>query len=196
MPLLALFDHPAIDAIHDARMTPIKLPAAEAWLPQRRRAAIDALLTQAGGMTHALELLGASLHERGVLIQDFPEDTDARLALIKGLLALLPARVRPDLTFTTNRHEQTLTQARVGFAPSAIVTGRWVANWATGTFPGDDLPAIPYVERLTALWTGDIPAFLSAIDQMDTLAASALTNRNLQNRLTVIAERHALDAQI
>ncbi len=31
---------------------------------------------------------------------------------------------------------------------------------------------------------------------MDALAVSALTNRNLQNSLTVMAERHALDAQI
>ena len=60
-----------------------------------RRAAIDALLTQVGGVPHALKLLGAALHERGLLIQDYAADTDARLALVKGLLALLPARVRP-----------------------------------------------------------------------------------------------------
>ncbi len=72
-------------------------------------------------------------------------------------------------------------------------------GWRIGrreSFPNDETAAIPYVQRLTTLWKGDIPAFLSAIDQMDTLAASALTNRNLQNRLTVMAERHALDAQI
>ncbi len=195
-PLLALYDHPNAAEPHAARIAPIKLPAAEAWSPQRRRDAIDALLAQVTAMPKALKLLGAALHERGLLIYDFPADTNARLAIIMGLIALLPARVRPDLTFSTNRHEKTLTQARVVFAPSSVITGRWVANWSKQSFPDDDVLAIPYIQRLTALWKGDIPAFLSAIDQMDALAASTIINRNLQNSLTVMAERHALDAQI
>ena len=195
-PLLALFDQPVDEESHAARIAPLDLPDVEAWQPAQRRAAVDALLDQVGGMDHALKLLGAALHERGLLIQDYPADMDARLALIEGLIALLPARVRPDLTFSTNRHEQTLTQARLVFASSNVVTGRWVANWATQEFPGGETETIPYVRRLTKLWAGDVQAFLDAIDQMDALAVSALTKRNLQNSLTVIAERHALDAQI
>ncbi len=195
-PLLALFEHSADDKSHAARIAPLKLPNAEAWQPAKRRAAVDALLDQVGGIPQALMLLGAALHERGLLIQDYAADTNARLALVKGLLALLPARVRPDLTFSTNRHEQTLTQARVVFASSSVVTGRWVANFATQTLPNGETAAIPYTQRLTKLWNGDVRAFLDAIDQMDALAVSALTNRNLQNSLTVMAERHALDAQI
>ena len=195
-PLLALFEQPPDDNSRAARIAPIKLPHAEAWQPAKRRAAVDVLLTQVGGVPQALKLLGAALHERGLLIQDYAADTDARLALVKGLIALLPGRVRPDLTFSTNRHEQMLTQARVVFAPSSVVTGRWIANWNTQTFPNGETGLIPYIQRLTKLWNGDIPAFLEAIDQMDALAVGALTNRNLQSSLTVMAERHALDAQI
>ena len=66
-----------------------------------------ALLTRGIDMPQALRLLGAALHERGLMIHDFPADTEARLALIRGLMALLPAHARPDLTFSTNRHEKT-----------------------------------------------------------------------------------------
>ncbi len=134
-PLLALFDQPADDESRAARIAPLKLTKVEAWQPAKRRAAVDALLTQVGGIPQALKLLGAALHERGLLIQDYAPDTNARLALVKGLIALLPARVRPDLTFSTNRHEQTLTQARVVFASSSVVTGRWVANFANSSAP-------------------------------------------------------------
>ncbi|MCZ2099885.1 MAG: hypothetical protein LC121_27205, partial [Anaerolineae bacterium] len=54
----------------------------------------------------------------------------------------------------------------------------------------------PFIRRLLALWKGDIGMFLSAIDQMDSIASTLMVNRNLQNSLTAVAERHALDAQI
>jgi hypothetical protein len=130
------------------------------------------------------------------MIHDFPPDTDARLVIVRGLMALLPAHARPDLTFSTNRHEKTITQARVVFAPSSIVTGRWVANWAARAFPDDENTLAPYIKRLNALWKGDITPFLNAIDQMDSIAATLVVNRSLQNSLSVMAERHALDTQI
>jgi hypothetical protein len=195
-PLLALFDKPFDDTLLPVRAASVRLSAAEPWTPQARRAQVEALLARGLDMPRALLLLGAALHERGLMIHDFPADTEARLSVVRGLMALLPARARAELTFSTNRHEKTITQARVVFAPGSIVTGRWIANWQEQTFPDDDIASMTYIRRLTALWHGDLSAFLSAIDQMDSMAASLLVSRPLQNSLSVMAERHALDARI
>ncbi len=195
-PLVALFSTPAGEPPHTARIAPVKLTATPHWTAQQRRAQVDALLSRGIDIPQALRLLGAALHERGLMIHDFAVDTDARLSVIRGLMALLPAHARPDLTFSTNRHEKSMTQARVVFAPSSVVTGRWVVNLQTNAFPDDDSLTTPYIRRLSMLWKGDLGAFLSAIDQMDSIAATLVVNRNLQNSLTVMAERHALDAQI
>lgn len=193
-PLLALFAAPS-EAPKNARIAPLKLESGTRWTTAQRRAQVDGLLATGIDMPQALRLLGAALHERGLMIYDFPLDTDARLAFVRGMMALLPAHSRPDLTFSTNRHEKTMTQARVVFAPNSTVTGRWIANWQTRSFPDDDSTLSPFIRRLLALWKGDMPAFLAAIDQMDSIGAS-IVNRNLQSTLTVMAERHALDAQI
>ncbi len=195
-PLLALFNSSNLVPEQSARIAPLKLPSASRWAPAQRRAQIDTLLAFGIDMPQALRLLGAALHERGLMIYDFPADTDARLAMIQGFMALLPAPARPDLTFSTNRHEKTMTQARIVFAPNSTVTGRWIANWQTRSFPEDESTLSPFIRRLLALWKGDIPAFLSVIDQMDSISASLNGSRNLQTNLTVTAERHALDAQI
>jgi hypothetical protein len=89
-----------------------------------------------------------------------------------------------------------MTQARVVFAPSTTTTGRWIINWQTKIFADDEILASPYIKHLLALWKGDLVPFLNAIDQMGSVAATLMVNRNLQNSLTVMAERHALDAQI
>ncbi|MEP7291131.1 MAG: hypothetical protein ABI835_05080, partial [Chloroflexota bacterium] len=195
-PLLALFST-LYDAPPNAmRVAPFKLESAPRWTPVERRSQIDSLLATGIDMPQAITLLGAVLHERGLMICDFPGDTETRLKMIQGFMALLPAPARPDLTFSTHRHEKTMTQARVVFAPNSTVTGRWIANWQARSFPEDESTLSPFIRRLLALWKGDIPTFLSAIDQMDTIGTSLMANRNLQSSLTVMAERHALDAQI
>lgn len=195
-PLLALFDKPSDDSARTTRGMSVKLNSVDPWTPQARRAQVEALLARGLDMPKALLLLGAALHERGLMIHDFPADTEARLSVVRGLMALLPARARAELTFSTNRHEKTITQARIVFAPGSIDTGRWIVNWQEQTFPDDDLASMTYIRRLTALWHGDLAPFLTAIDQMDSMAASLLVSRPLQNSLSVMAERHALDARI
>lgn len=195
-PLLTLFDAPSEVSAQSARIAPLKLERARHWTPDQRTAAVGALLSSGITMPQAIRLLGAALHERGLMIYDFPENNEARLAMVQGFMALLPAPARADLTFSTNRHEKTMTQARVVFAPNSTLTGRWIANWQTRVFPEDDSTLSPFVRHLLALWQGDVPSFLKAIDGMDAISANLNGSRNLQSSLTVMAERHALDAQI
>ena len=139
--------------------------------------------------------LGATLQERGLMIVDYPPSASERLAFIQGLMALLPASARPDLTFSTQRHEKIMTRARMVFAGRGITTGRWVIDWAARAAPGDEVYSQSYVKRLLELWDGDVPALLRAIDQMDAFAVTH-TERSLQSSLAVAAERHDLDTRI
>lgn len=195
-PLVDLISQPAADPAQGSRIAPLRLSAVSHWTAAQRRAQVDGMLARGIDIPHALRLLGAALNERGLMIHDFPADTEARLAVIRGLLALLPSLSRPDLTFSTNRHEKTMTQARIVFAPASVITGRWLVDWGAQTFPDDEVLETPFIRRLLGLWKGDLGLFLSAIDQMDSIASTLMVNRNLQNSLTAVAERHALDAQI
>jgi hypothetical protein len=196
-PLVALFRDPiARDQTISSQVESLELPNPTAWTAEDRRASLDDLLNHDPAlMPRALALLGAALHERGLLIYGFPGDAEARVRLVQGLMALLPAHVRPDLTFSTNRHEQTSTHARVVFAERTVTSGRWVADWEAQTYPPAEAQTSPYIQHLQSLWTGDIDSLLEQIETMNAITAP-LNERNLQNTLSVIAERHALDARV
>ena len=110
-------------------------------------------------MPQALRLLGAALHERGLMIHDFPADTDARLALIRGLMALLPAHARPDLTFSTNRHEKTMTQARDRLRAEQRRHRALDRQLGDEDLPRRRSAGIALHPRLLALWKGDLGRF-------------------------------------
>jgi hypothetical protein len=167
------------------------------WTPQERRACLDALIDHDPAyISRALALLGAALHERGLLIYGFPDNAETRVQLVQGLMALLPAQARPDLTFSTNRHETTSTHARAVFAERTVNSGRWVADWEAQTFPPIEAQTSPYLQRLQTLWNGDITELLEQIDHMETIAADITVDKNLQATLTAIADRHVLDSRM
>lgn len=196
-PLAALFRDPVEPDQLPAKLPRIELPDPISWTPEERRACLEALLeNDPAQMPRALALLGAALHERGVLIYTFPGNAEARVRMTQGLMALLPSRVRPDLTFSTNRHEQTSTHARVVFSEHAVTSGRWTADWATQTFPPAEVQSSPYVQRLAALWNGDIDALLQQIDQMEAIADHIPSGKNMPATLAAIADRHLLDTRV
>jgi hypothetical protein len=148
-----------------------------------------------GDFRAVLGWLGAALHERALMIADFPGDTNARLNFIRGMLALLPASTRPDLTFSTQRHDKIPTPARMVFAKSGITTMRWIVQWTDRALPGDEVYQHPYIKRLAALWNGDLGALIAAVDQMDAFDLEQ-PDRSLQTTLAAAAQRHELDSRI
>lgn len=197
-PFVDLFSNPVSRSeTLSSQVEPVSIPDPTPWTPTDRRAALLALLdNNPEQMPRAFSLLSAALHERGLLIYGYPSDGEARVRMVQGLLALLPPRTRPDLTFSTNRHERTSTHARVVFAQRSVSSGRWIADWETQTFPPDEAITSLYVRRLMALWNGDVDALLAHVDDMDSIAATVAVDKSLQTTLTAIAERHALDAQV
>jgi len=194
-PLISLFEVP-MPRDRDL-LPPIRVPLISEWSARDRRTYLERLMHDAAkdDFRRLMGWLGAALHERGLMVADYPGDTSARLGFIKGMMALLPANVRPDLTFSTDRHDKTPTTARVVFARRGVTTVRWISDWADRTIPGDEAFTHPYVKHLLSLWNGDIGALISAIDQMETFEI-ALTDRSLQTSLAAAAQRHELDARI
>lgn len=194
-PLVSLFDVP-IPRDRDV-IPPIRVPAVSAWSPRDRRVYLEKLYHDAArdDFRRLMGWLGAALHDRGLMIADYPGDTSARLAFIKGMIALLPTRVRPDLTFSTQRHDKTPTPARVVFARRGVTTMRWISDWADRTIPADEVFGHPYIKRLLSLWNGDIGSLIGAIDQMDSFDLQP-AERSLETALAAAAQRHELDARI
>lgn len=197
-PLLTLFHDTTLpDADLASAIEPAELPDPQTWTPEDRRASLDQLIeNDSANMPQAFALLGAALHERGLMIYGYPGDAEARVGLVQGLMALLPAQTRPDMTFSTNRHESTPTHARVVFAERSVTSGRWTADWETRSFPPPEAQLSPYVHHLQALWNGDVSALLEQIDNMETIGTQIASNKTFQATLAAIAERHALDSRI
>ena len=196
-PLVAVFREPALpDNPLTSPIEPAQIPNPISWTAEERRASLDSLIeNDPAQMQRALSLLSAALHEQGLLIYGYPPDAEARVRLVQGLMALLPASLRPDLTFSTNRHENIATHARVVFAERSVTSGRWTADWEAQTFPPQEAQT-PYVQHLQTLWTGDVDTLLEQIDQMDAIANYIPADKSLQTTLTAIAERHALNNRV
>ena len=176
----------------------VTLPELPPWPQTDALACFKAVLAEdfGGDFRRMLVLLEAALHDRGLMIHEYPLDSALRLRLVQGLLALLPAPLRSDLTFSTNRHERETTQARVVFAARSVTSARWVADWEKRTFPGEDILKTAYVRRLAALWTGEADDLVERIAEMSAIAATLQPGKMLRDNLALIADRHALDARI
>ena len=196
-PLVALFREPIVrDQAISSQIETLEFTEPTPWTLEDRRASLDELIDHDPALLpRALSLLGAALHERGLMIYGFSGDTEARVRLVQGLMALLPAQVRPELTFSTNRHERTSTHARVVFAERSVTSGRWVADWEAQTFPPTEAQTSPYIQYLQSLPADNLEFLLHQIDTMNAIAVPH-TDRNLQATLSTIAERHMLDARV
>lgn len=143
----------------------------------------------------ALGLLGAALHERRLLIQNFPQNLNQRLTLIQGLMSLLPQPARGLMTFTT--HTATLPAANEGpvivFSDAEGDCPRWVIDWHDLTTMPDALLNIPYVAYLSGLWTDDVLAFATGLRELEPIAAALMPALPLLDGLALVTKRHNQD---
>lgn len=203
IPLVEIVNAPLPpEVLQDKHVSPALLAQTPAWSPEERCALLDELLTSIAShgdenpLSLALALLAAALHERGLMIVGFPGNGIQRVRLVQGLMALLPASVRAEFTFSTNRRDKMTTHARVVFTDTAVTTGRWVCSWESGTFPLPAIEEMSYVKRLHNLKDSDPAAMLALIDSMDALSRQLDEEKTLTSRLLALAERHALNEAI
>ena len=200
-PLLALVmdPEPVVETANNSTiLEPLELPALLPWQPEDRLKHFRALLqgyTQ-GNIERVLRMLGALLDERRLLIQDCEVDTRARIALLQGLMALLPAPARAELTFSTYVDHSAPTSVVVVFADSDHKTARWVADSTAGRFPDAEAMTSPYTLLLRDLWDGDEAAFLDVLAEMEPMAEALLPGESLTVGLAKLADQIRLDHRI
>lgn len=194
-PLLALVDKPLplFDQQPVIGFTALDQPSVHPWTMDERLACLRALLQQCDRAA-VLSLLGAAISEQGLLIRGFGGNCRARVALVQGMMALLPAAARPELTFSTHVLRPRPDGARVLFSEGEEAL-RWVADFATRTFP--QVPASPYVELLLdRMWGDDEATFLRNLDEIDPIADALLAGVDLKEGLRLVAEQVDLNQQV
>jgi hypothetical protein len=191
-------------------LSPLHVPPAP-WPPVDRLMAFQNLIDRLGGgesgFERALLMLETALHERGAMIYGYAGTGEERLGFIQGLLALLPAHARQELTFSTNRHENMTSQARLVFAERHVTSTRWVFDLQSGADPAArDIAsaASPYLDYLREQRRDrDDRDLLALIDRLDPLYAAQIRAGNGSGRLAAVqlaladsAARDRTDRQI
>ena len=77
-----------------------------------------------------LTLLGALIHERGLVIAQYPPDFQQRLALIAGFQALLPGRLAARVTFASHAPSRSQHRPQLSFADEADGASAWIYDWS------------------------------------------------------------------
>ena len=160
------------------------------WPPDERRASLRALLAEHDGeLAPLLQLLAAALDERGLLLDGQSRSTRGRIALVQGLMALLPANARALLGFASNVDEICEDAPAILFSDAKLNSARRRA--------GEDLalPSTPgghYVALLAQCWDGDERQLLAAIDTLGPLPPGS----DLATGLDQLAQHHLLARRI
>ncbi len=166
------------------------LPAVPPWTQEARRDSLQALLqAQDGELASLLQLLAAALDPRRLLLESQGRNTRSRMALVQGLMALLPASARPLLGFASNVDEIGEGAPAIVFSDAAPKTSRWRS--------GDEmaLPSLPgghYIALLAQWWVGDERQLLDAIDELGPLPPC----KELAAGLDQLAQQHVLGQRI
>ncbi len=194
-PLVAMVENPIPPYSTHTSIPPLELSSPRTATLKTRLSRIEAALEQVGtgGFMTLLALLDAVLDERYLLIRGFSGGFARRIELIQGLMLLLPAQVRSELTFSTNVTDVEVASARVMFGESDTVGSRRVVDLSDAVT--DELSS-PYVMRLAALWDGTVANFVEAIRPIEALASHLLPGKTLLDGLQATAERYALNEKV
>jgi hypothetical protein len=195
-PLLALAETPIPVYEESTHIAPLDVPPPPTWTGDRRAALFRQILAYLPHERVALSLLGAALSERGLLIRGFDGDYWARAEVVQSLMMLLPAPARCELTFSTHVTEHDPTNARIVFGENLKDSGRWLADFDAGEFPGDEVLQSPYVQHLARLWLDDVGAFIAALKPLELTAPYLMANSSLEEGLVRVVERYELDKQV
>lgn len=143
-------------------------------------------------------LLAALVAGRPVAIVNGPDDLAARLALLQGLLALLPVPARYGVTFATDSGGLDAIPVQIAFrTPDALPPEAVVYDWQAGRLTGPRPPEEPYSHFITRQLRLD-PSI--AVNQLQTLAQTATwrfqRGETLAQALAWAARRASLDAAV
>ena len=185
----------------DTKITALEAPVVLPWTFEDRLKYFHTLLDEyaGGSMALVLQLLAAALDERHLLIQGFPGDTRARVTFVQGLMTLLPAHTRAELTFATRVSSGDSPNAMIIFADETLDTRRFIVDFPAGSPVDDaeDRPAdIPYVAMLRDLWQGDEADFMRALADLEPLATTILPGKDMLDGLNQLTAQVQMNEQV
>lgn len=189
-PLMRLFAQPLPDYTEtDLSISTLELDD-QAWAAEQRRAAAETLLARFDLET-AMVMVSAAISERGLLIRG-AGDFEQRLGIVAGLLALLPAAVRPDLTFVLHTPHIAAAMPRLLFSDSPGESPHHRIDLISGILPQVD----SLYTRALAAQNGStrLDDLLGFVDRLDTTRLPETIP--LGNLLNVLVQRHELDRAI
>lgn len=140
----------------------------------------------------AMTLAGAFLHERKLMIRNFPADFEQRLDLIAGLRGLLPDAATVKLSFSTNDLQTQLQPPHIVFSEGDDDTRYWTLNW-NDPEANAAVREHPYLQLLSAWWREDSDSFAERIDSLEALTVATMGDGELSAELAAVAERYLLD---
>ncbi|MEO0561641.1 MAG: hypothetical protein AAF125_05990 [Chloroflexota bacterium] len=177
---------------------PTSVPSPQLLDPQARRAALVALADAVGGLDIALALLDAATRRERLLIYHAPSTVEARMGILNGLTALLPACTRADLTFSLNvAWQPNVITGRLAFGEQQKTTARFQFDWDTATF--DDPPVketrSTYVKQLERGLDGEVDDLLALVDTFNEVANCAAEG-DITTRLSKITTRYLFHERV
>ncbi|PJF41071.1 MAG: hypothetical protein D6737_00420 [Chloroflexi bacterium] len=198
-PLLKMVEHPiTLTAPLEEALPPLTMPKIKSWASQARRQCFERLFHGYGqrDIRRVLALLSAALHPRYITLQYVPGGVEQRVAIVQGLMALLPATLRGELTFATHTVNGNAGKARIVFSDTASTTTRWLVDWTNEGFTLVEDLQTPYIMHLLQYWDEDCTSFLDHIDAMNEIAVHLDADTDLGDKLIQMTNRHTLDVSV
>jgi hypothetical protein len=143
----------------------------------------------------ALTLLGAIIHERHLLIRNFPLDLQQRIDLVQGLRMLLPSAAAMRMSFTTYSIDLVDNTSVLVFSDDEEDTDRWVFDWNESHVISSVLEH-PYIQLLQSQWKNDISDLVTHIKPMDILSLNFVYEDDFGDNLISLTERFQIDQQV
>ncbi len=143
----------------------------------------------------AMTLLGAVLHDRELLIRNFPKDVTQRISLIQGLRMLLPSAMAMRMSFSTYVTGLSENMPQVTFGDDVEEGNQWTIDWERPQV----IPAVlehPYIKLLQSLWKGDMANFVAEIKPMDVLSINFIQEYDFSSGLLALTKRFEIDLQV
>ena len=182
----------------EVELEPLRVPPVPTWTSDKRMVLFNTLISQFGDMSTVLKMLAAVLSKHHLVIRGFPHRLEDRLNVVQGLMMLLPAPARPDLTFATNVADLSKATTMITFSEDPAETAHYTLDMNNGaTLPTDDSLRVPYVQSLETMWSDkDLKAFVTNLRAMELMAIQLMSGKSLQSGLDDVAERLQLDAVV
>jgi hypothetical protein len=191
---VALMAMPAFTEVR-TDLQPFALRYAAPLTADAQSEALNALLVFCHDSFQAVEGLLAGLIEgQPLAIVRSPLSVELRLRFLGGMLALLPASMRTDITFATQVSDATLIRADVKFVTAhASPAGHLVYDWESGELL-NPAPSNAYARYIVTQLRLDPSLVVEQSEQLaDTATWRMQRTSDLSNALSWVARRAAFD---